>query len=127
MHDLEQTVVEFMNESGFIAHINRTTGEYDPAQSEYVETVVDVPVRAILMDLTLQSNGLGSKLGTEILAGDKQLFVQPPQSDSGPISLQLDPSKDTVSVGAVAYKIVTVKEINTTGAYPILYELYIRR
>lgn len=127
MHDLERTVVEFMNESGFTAFIVRLNGEYDPAQSKIVETSKTIPVRAILLDLTLQSNGLGNKLGTEIMAGDKQLFVQPPQGASGPIPLQLDPTRDTVRVGTTVYTITTVKEVNTTGAYPILYELYIRR
>lgn len=127
MHDLELTVIEFMNESGFVAFITRVSGEYDPELSTVVNTSKTIPVRAIILDLTLQSNGLGEKLGTDILAGDKQLFVQPPRGSSGPIPLQLDPGKDTVKVGTTVYKIVTVKEINTTGTYPILYELYIRR
>ncbi len=127
MHDLERTVLEFMAESGFIAYISRPSGEYDPAESRFVETTKVTPVKAILLDLTLQSNGLGNKLGTEIMAGDKQLYVQPPQGSTGPMPLQLDPTKDTVKIGATVYKIVTVKEINTTGTYPILYDLYIRR
>lgn len=127
MHDLERTVLEFMNESGFTAFINRVSGEYDPELSTVVNTSKVIPVKAIILDLTLQSNGLGEKLGTDILAGDKQLFVQPARGSSGPIPLQLDPGKDTVKVGTTVYKIVTVKEINTTGTYPILYELYIRR
>jgi hypothetical protein len=125
--DFAYAVQQFMDESGFTASLTQPTGSYNAATGSMTTVDTVTPVRAILMDRTLQHNGLGEKGSTEILAGDKQMFVQPPQTPTGPTILNIDPTKDTVLVGSVRYKIVTLKEINPTSSYPMLYELYVRR
>lgn len=129
MSDLDLAVIEFMNESPLTAvYIQKMVGEYDPATGEAAETVVEVPVRAILMDLTLQSNGLSTKYGTLVEAGDKELYIQPPNKNnpqSAPLAVQA--GSDRVRVGSIEYKVITFKELNPTGEDPILFSLYIRR
>lgn len=100
-------------------------GEYDPATGvSIVETTQTV--KAVLLDLTLQSNGLSLKYGTEILAGDKEAYVIPPQRHGGsPISVT--PMADKLTMAGVEYTVVTFKEVNPTGADPYVYFIYLRR
>lgn len=127
--DFDATVLEFMNDFGFNAtYLQSSEGTYDPSRGENVVTTTEIPIRAILLDRTLQSNGIGTQPGSLIQAGDKQLFIQPTQKvDIDATPLVVNPSSDRVRVGADTYKIVTYKEINTTAADQILIELYIRR
>jgi hypothetical protein len=107
---------------GFTAYHVRTSGEYNPATGSIVEVLKTIPVRAIILDLTLQSNGLTTKPHTEIVAGDKQLYIQPPAQ-----GLVINPSTDKIRVGTTDYDIVTTKELNPDSTVPLLYELYLRR
>lgn len=129
MHDdFHFAVLEFIRESGFTALYIQRTGDYDPELGEVVQTVTTTPVEAILLDLTLQSNGFGTKLGTEIQMGDKQLYVRPPhKTRPGTPVLKIDPADDRIRIGDIEYTIVTFKEFNTTATDPALYEFYIRR
>jgi hypothetical protein len=89
---------------------------------------VTTQVEAILMDLTLSSNGLSTRFGTLVIHGDKQLLVRPPhKADPDSPMLTINTATDRVVVNGIEYKLVTFKEINPTGADPILYDLYIRR
>lgn len=129
MRDFDAAVLEFIQESGFTAtYVKQTQGEYDPATGTVGTTVVEIPVQVILMDLTLQSNGLSTKYGTLVEAGDKELFMRPPhKTDPAQPILDIHPASDTVKVGTTVYKIVTMKELNPTTSDPILYMLYLRR
>lgn len=121
--DLDLAVLEFMQEDGFIAtYIKRDIGEYDPAQGAPSATVTEIPVEAIMMDLTLQSNGASVKFGTQIEAGDKELYIRPIEELP-----TISPSSDTVKIGTTEYRIVTFKEVNPSASNPILFNLYIRR
>src|SRR5688572_22094253 len=117
MEDFDAVVVEFMREYGFTAtYVQRTLGEYDPAEGEAPLTEEHTPVQAILLDYTLQSNGFGNKFGTDIMAGDKEMYIQPPNKvDAGVPALNILPTQDTILANGVEYKIVTMKELNTTG------------
>jgi hypothetical protein len=105
-----------------------TDGPYNPDTGSVSQTVTSTDVEAIMMDLTLQSNGLSTKFGTLVIAGDKELFVRPRHktNPTKPI-MAINPATDRVVVNGITYKIVTFKEINPTGADPILYDLYLRR
>lgn len=128
MEDFDFTVEELMKEFGFVAtYVKQEVGEYDPSIGESTVTTTEIPVEAILLDLTLQSNGLSVKYGTLIQAGDKELYIRPPEKVDDVDSLVIDPSSDVIKVGNITYKIVSVKELNTTGSNPILYSLYVRR
>lgn len=129
MDDFDQAVLEFIKESGFIAYyVRQADGEYDPATGTVPVTTSQRPVQAILMDLTLNSNGLSTRFGTLVVSGDKQLLVRPPHKTypTDP-KLAINTATDRVLVNGLEYKIVTFKEINPTGADPVLYDLYIRR
>lgn len=128
MNDFDIAVMEFMQENPLTAMYIKAVGEYDPTTGEVVETVTEIPVEAILMDLTLQSNGLSTKFGTLIVAGDKELYVRPPNK-TNPLNapLVVDSANDRVRVNGFEYKVVTSKEVNPTGVDPILFDLYIRR
>lgn len=126
--EFDFAVLEFMKETNLTALHMRTTGAYDPALARVVEVAKTTPMQAIMLDYTLQSNGLSAILGTDIKAGDKQLFVRPShKSQPGTPPIEIDSTTDSFKIGSVIYKIVTVKEINPTGADAILYELQIRR
>lgn len=128
MVDFDLAILEFMRDYPMTVLHVRTTGEYDPAQGKIVGVVKNSPAQAILLDYTLQSNGLGAKLGTEIKSGDKQLFMRPPHKTTEGIPvLVIDPTTDVIKVGTVLYNIVICKEINPTGTDPLVYELQLRR
>lgn len=134
MRDFDSTVLEFMREYPLVVEYKKYTSVYNPSTGGVdAATVVTTEVNALLLDLTLNSNGLSTRFGTMVVAGDKQLFIQPPQKASSnfgnptPEELTVDPATDRVVVNGQEYKIVTFKEINPTGTNPILYDLYIRR
>lgn len=123
--DFDLTVLELMKEFGtWGTYVRVKTGAYDPNTSTAATITIEAPVRLIIMDLTLQSNGDSVKYGTKIQAGDKEIYIQPTdQTDL----LGVDPATDSVRVGAQVYKIVTFKEVNPTGNQPIVYSLYVRQ
>jgi hypothetical protein len=84
--------------------------------------VSEIDVEAILMDLTLQSNGLSTKYQTLVEAGDKEAFVRPNKVTPFTIA-----PADRLLIGGVEYKVVTMKEVNPTTTDAILYSLYLRR
>lgn len=121
MDDLERAAYELVTEFGAPAVYSVTTTEYVPG-GQVVASKLDYPVKAVVLDLTLQSNGLSTKYGTEIKAGDKEAYVLPPSG-----GLVIKPDSDTLAFGGVVYTVATFKEINPTGAKPYVYMLYLRR
>jgi len=110
-----------------------STGDYNPATGTNVVTNSEIPITCILMDLTLQSNGAGTKDKTLIQDGDKVLYVRP-STELLPILmpngiLEVDSADDKVIVGGFTYDIVTTKIIDPTASNttPLLFELYLRR
>lgn len=108
-------------------------GEYDPATGTAAAITGDIPIRCIIMDLTLQSNGAATRDKTLIRDGDKVLYVRPsdvllPLLMPNGI-LEIDSSDDRVVVGGISYRIVTTKIIDpsATGQNPVMFELYIRQ
>lgn len=130
MEDFDNTVVAIFSEfpSFTATYKQQVDGAYNPATGTVSQTVNSIAVEAVLMDLTLQSNGLSTKFGTLVIHGDKELFVRPPHK-AGTIGspMAINPATDKVVVAGHEYKIVTFKEINPSGTDPILYDLYIRR
>lgn len=129
MEDFDHTVLEFIREDGFVAQYKKMSGTYNPATASLTSSASEtIEVNAILLDLTLQSNGQSTRFGTLVINGDKQLLVQPPNK-ANPLApaLEINTATDRVVVNGVEYKIVTFKELNPTGTDPIYYDLYIRR
>lgn len=127
--DFHKVVLEFMREYSLIAtYVSQTDGAYDPSTGAVSSTKTEIEVEAILLDLTLSSNGLSTRHGQTIVAGDKQLVVRPPnQTDPLASPLVINTATDRVIVNGQDYKVVTFKEINPTGTEPILFDLYLRR
>jgi hypothetical protein len=129
MNDFDLTVLEFIKESGATATLIQTVdGEYDPVQTSVAQTVTNITVEGILMDLTLRSNGLSVKYNTMIEAGDKEFLMRPPHKTNGwDIPVVISSASDRINIAGHLYQIVTLKELNPTGADPILVSLYLRR
>jgi hypothetical protein len=126
VNDFDLALIEMVREFGGPAlYIKSIPGEYDPATGSVTSGTKSTPVKGILLDFTLQSNGLTTKYGTQILAGDKQFFMQPP-SKAGGLPIKVDPVNDVVKVGTQTYKVVVMRELNPTGNDPILYEFVLR-
>lgn len=127
MTELERAAYDLITEFGSTATLRTVlTGDYNPDTGAVSRAEVSQYVRAVLVDLTLQSNGLSLRYGTEVLTGDKEAYVLPPEKTGGnPVTFS--PGVDTLTVGGVQYTVVTVKEGNTTGSSPFVYFMYLRR
>lgn len=109
------------------------TGEYDAEAGVKPVVTSQIPIRGIIMDLTLQSNGLGTKVRTMIQAGDKVFYVKPTDYLLPILMpdgvLAVDSTDDRVVIGKATYKVVTMKimDPDASGTAPILFELYLKR
>lgn len=133
--DFTSLVNEMMDEFGSDAILitKLDGGAYDPATAKKSVVMGQITIKCIFMDLTLQSNGEGTRERSLIKAGDKVLYVRP-SDELLPILmpdgiLAVDSSDDKVIVGGHTYDIVTTKVVDPTasGTSPILFELYLRR
>lgn len=125
--DFEESTAELFKDFGVTANnavlVKASQSDYDPAVGSVVETTVEIGVRAILLDLTLQSNGLSLKYGTQIIAGDKEAYVLP--NIAAPFTIT---PNDIFRMAGNAYKVVTFKEVlNPANQTVIVYSLYLRR
>lgn len=103
-------------------------GSYDPSTGDYSTSLVEIPCSIILEDLTRNSNGLSYDFGTDIIAGDKNCYLLPPEkADPTVMSLVIDTVADRIRVGAQIYRIENMKSADPTGANPLLYQLMLRR
>ena len=127
--DFLPMILDFMNDDPcFGVYHQATNPVYDPSTSTNNYTNVDISVQVILQDLTRNSNGLSSVFGTEILAGDKECMMLPPEYFSlSPSSLTVNTTSDTMTVAGILYKVVNMKSADPTGASSILYQLMLRR
>lgn len=127
MNSLEQAARELIAEFGSSGeYITTSQGSYDPTTASVVNSTLRQRVPMVLLDLTLQSNGLSVKYGTQVLAGDKEAYVIPPQKSGGK-AVAVTPNSDRVSFGGVTYTVITHKEVNPTGSDPLVWFLYLRR
>lgn len=117
----------FQDDPLTVTYIRQANGAYNPSTSEYEYTTLTTPCQAIIQDLTKTMNGMSVKFGTEIVYGDKELYLLPPEmTDSYALPLTIDVASDKVLVGNVEYKVVNVKEINP-GNKTLVYNLMLRR
>ena len=110
-------------------YVKRTLGAYNPSTSEASVTEVEIPIKCVVMDLTLQSNGNTYRNGTLIEAGDKQcMFIPIEQSNnSGIPPLVVDPTSDFIRINNEIWKIITSKETNPSTSENIYIDLYMRK
>lgn len=129
LEDFDATVLAFLQDYGNTFTLVKPGAEaYDPATATVTQVNEEIPVQGILMDLTLQSNGLSAKYGTLVQAGDKEVYLRPPHKTDPLISpVEITPTIDKIVAEGIVYNIVTMKELNPTGTNPVLYTLYLRR
>ena len=109
-------------------YVKRTVGTYNPATSEVAITEVEIPIKAVIMDLTLQSNGNTYRNGTLVEAGDKQcMFIPIEQLSNGIPAINVDPTSDYIRVNGENWKIITSKETNPSTSENIYVDLYMRK
>jgi hypothetical protein len=96
-------------------------GPYDPTTGTSTTSTSNVTVTAVVLDLTLQSNGYSTKYGTLIQQGDKEAYVIPP-----PGGLVVNPATDTFTMQGKTWKIVSFKQINPNMNERMVYFLYLR-
>lgn len=127
--DFDKMVLEFFNDDPLaVVYKKQTTGAFNPATRELTSSIAEISCKGILLDMQMTSNGLSTKFGTVISEGDKELIMLPTEKASfnaSPISP--DPTQDSVVVAGVEYNVVNMKEINPSGAVPLVYFLHIRR
>ena len=105
-----------------------TQGSYDTSTSEYTSIITETPCKAIMLDLTRNSNGLSSVYGKSILAGDKDMYLLPPNKlDSNVSPLAIDTTVDRIRVGSIIYKVEDMKECNPDASNVVLYQFLLRR
>lgn len=126
----DNLVNDMMAEFGTTAYVLVTTKEeYDPETSENKVEVVPYKVKAIFFDYIDKTAGVGTEKNSLIQTGDKQVFIQPPHKTQTGIPLpHIAPNRDKLKVGEKEYKIVTIKQHNTsmTRSGCVMYEAYIR-
>lgn len=129
MHVLEQAAKELISEFGSLGtYTSSVEGPYDTATSTSTRIDLTQQTLMVLVDLTLQSNGLSAKFGTQVLAGDKEAYVIPPQkySDSNQ-AVNITPNSDKVVFGGVTYTVISFKDANPSGSDAWVWYLYLRR
>jgi len=127
MEAFKRVVENMMNRYGgeTTVTIFSDSGTYDPDTSEYVATSRTFTVKSLVLDLTLQSNGMQSMPNSLILAGDKQVFLQP--ITNGVPLPALKANRDKIKIGTEEWNIVTLKEVNPSNTNRVLIEAYVRK
>ena len=125
--DFDAAVLDIVNELGAVGtYVQSSKSEYSPTTGMLVGGTTKIPAKMIIMDLTLQSNGLSLRYGTEVISGDKEAYMVPPVKAGGP-AISITPGSDKVIFAGVTYSVVTFKEVNPSGTSPVVYFLYLRR
>ena len=132
MQVFDKVVDKYMSRYGFDIQIEYLSpdSDYDTESGTIIEVKELVNARAMLFDMTLQSNGTGNFRSTLIEAGDKQLFIKPiiKNTEYQDVLLEtITPARDRIVIGGDKYKVVTFKEINPSTSNSCLWELYIRK
>lgn len=123
--NLKSVVTNVMAKTGVDATLicPATGTEYDPDTSTYVGTEVEYPVRVIVLDFALISNGLLTDKGTLVTSSDKQVYMDMTQSDGSQPPIKLEANGFRLKVGTTIYRIAVVKEYNPSTQHTIMYDL----
>lgn len=121
--DFNDVVNEFFTVQGWScsATLIKTSSVYDPNTSENIVTESRFTMQAIPFDYINKFQGLTTQQNTLIQTGDKQVFLK-----KNPLVTSINPSSDTLKIGDIVYKIITVKEVNPTLTNTLYYELFVR-
>lgn len=126
--DFDAAIMEFMLDDPMTATYLQYIEEYDYATSENILVEIATPVSGILLDFDRTSNGLSSKFGEMVLAGDKDFYMLPTQKRD-PLSSPIVPNttSDKIIIAGITYKVHVSKSADPTGVAPLLYNFMLRR
>ena len=126
--DFDRMCLDFINDDPMTATYLQYIEDYDYATSENIVIEVRTSVSGILLDFDRTSNGLSSKFGEMVLAGDKDFYMLPTQKRD-PLATPIVPNttSDKIIVAGITYKIHVMKSADPTGAAPLLYNFMLRR
>lgn len=128
--DFDGVVADFMSDFGGVATLQiYSEGTYNTSTGKNTITKTDYLVNIILLDYTLQSNGLQSSPNSLIQTGDKQCYVQPRNKVSSSFVMPtVQPNRDRILIGNTVWKIVTLKEVDPSATgNNVLLELNLRK
>lgn len=126
--DFDRMILDFMADDPMTATYLQYIEDYDYATSENVLVEVATPVSCILLDFERTNNGLSSKFGQLVIAGDKELYMLPTQKrDLVATPIIPNTTSDKIIVAGITYKIHVSKSADPTGAAPLLYNFMLRR
>jgi len=129
INQLDRVVTNFMSRYGVAAKVLVAGNPvYDHDTQIVTSTDVEYTVNAMFFDMTRQMNGVRDIANSLVQEGDKQVFIQPTEKANVASAAMPIPqaNKDKVQVGNKIYKIVTVKQLNTTMDNCVFYECYCR-
>ena len=126
--DFDAMIMSFFSDDPMTATYLQYIEEYDYATSENILVEIATPVSGILLDFDRTSNGLSSKFGEMVLAGDKDFYMLPTQKRD-PVAAPIIPNttSDKIIVAGITYKIHVMKEANPDAVAPLLYNFMLRR
>lgn len=127
--DFDRMILDFFNDDPAIGYyIQASNTVFNPETGENNSTDVETPVQIIVLDLLRTSNGLSAKFGTQIVAGDKEIFMRPVEK-TNPLATPfvINTVSDRVRIAGVTYQVVVMKDAAPTGSNPVLYDMHIRR
>jgi hypothetical protein len=127
--DFHNMIGEFFSDFGF------TTTYYsigepvaDDSNGTISSPTTEISVQAIKLELPRPTNGITSNANSQILEGDQLLYIRPTEkADVFADAVVANPTGDYVIINNARWKIVAIKEYNTSAQDNILYEMYIRK
>lgn len=96
---------------------------YDPNTSTVTYSEVEYPVRVIVMDFALITNGLVVEKNSLISSNDKQVYMDATQSNGSQPALPVTANGCKLRVGSKEYRITVVKQYNPSTLSTIMYDL----
>jgi hypothetical protein len=128
-NDFDRMIYDFFNDDPAIGYyIQAGTPVFNPATGDNQSVDTEVVVEIMLLDLTRTSNGLSQKFGTQIVAGDKEVYIRPPEkTDPLATPLIINTVSDRIRIAGITYQVVVMKEATYTGTSPLLFDMHIRR
>ncbi len=101
-----------------------TTDTYDPTTGEFTQAAAtSVVTKAVFLDFAILANGLQTKLGNTIEINDKQVYILPQST----FPRHLSPTGDTITDrNGKVWRIMLIKEYNTIGNVPMMFDCLVR-
>ena len=107
----------------------RVYSEGSYVDGEVTRTSTDYNINLALLDYPQNNSGDKSNFGTLILEGDKQCFIQPLDKV---VCCELNQpaikaNRDTIIINGVEWKILALKEVNTSASNTVLFDAHLRK